>query len=75
MKKVTAADTLSLSIPERIQLVEDIWDTIASQAEGVELTADEKKLIEERLDAYHRDPQAGSPWNEVYQRIVSKHGI
>ncbi|MDA0738129.1 MAG: addiction module protein [Nitrospirae bacterium] len=75
MKKVTAADTLSLSIPERIQLVEDIWDTIASGAEGVELTVDEKKLIDERLDAYHRDPQAGSPWNEVYQRIVSKHGI
>lgn len=42
MKKVTAADTLSLSIPDRIQLVEDIWDTIASQAEGVELTDEEK---------------------------------
>ena len=75
MRKVTAADTLSLSIPERIQLVEDIWDTIASQAEAVELTVDEKRLIDERLDAYHRDPQAGSSWNEVYQRIVSKHGI
>ena len=75
MKKITAADTLSLSIPERIQLVEDIWDTIASGAEGIELTTDEKRLIDERLEAYHRDPQADSPWSEVYQRIVSKHGI
>ncbi len=75
MKKVTAADTLSLSIPDRIQLVEDIWDTIASQAEGVELTDEEKKLIDERLEAYHRDPQVGSSWNEVYQRIVSTHGL
>jgi putative addiction module component (TIGR02574 family) len=75
MKKVTAADTLSLSIPDRIQLVEDIWDTIASQAEGVELTDEEKKLIDERLEVYHRDPQVGSSWNEVYQRIVSTHGL
>jgi len=28
MKKITATDTLELSIPERIQLVEDIWDTL-----------------------------------------------
>ncbi|PJA73277.1 MAG: antitoxin, partial [Nitrospirae bacterium CG_4_9_14_3_um_filter_53_35] len=26
MKKITATDTIALSIPERIQLVEDIWD-------------------------------------------------
>jgi len=75
MKKVTVADTLSLSIPERIQLVEDIWDTIASQVEEVELTDEDKKLIDQRLDIYHRDPQAGSPWNEVYQRILGKHGL
>ncbi len=29
MKQITATDALALSIPERIQLVEDIWDTIA----------------------------------------------
>jgi len=52
-----------------------IFDTIASQAEGVELTDEEKKLIDERVEAYHRDPQAGSPWNEVYQRILGKHGL
>ena len=38
MNKLTAADTLRLSIPERIQLVEDTWDTIASQADVLELT-------------------------------------
>ena len=36
MNKLTATDALRLSIPERIQLVEDIWDTIASQAEALE---------------------------------------
>ena len=62
MKKITATDAIALSIPERIQLVEDIWDTIATEAEAVELTEDEKRIIDERLEAYHRNPDLGSPW-------------
>jgi putative addiction module component (TIGR02574 family) len=70
MRKIKATDTLELSIPERIQLVEDIWDTIAAQAEAVELTKEEKQLIDHRLDAYHKNPEAGSPWEDVYKRIA-----
>ena len=71
MKKITATDTLELSIPERIQLVEDIWDTIAGKADNVELTEDEKRIIDERLEHYHQSPESGSPWADVYKRIVS----
>ncbi len=72
MKKITATDTIELSIPERIQLVEDIWDTIATETEAIELTEDEKKIIDERLEAYHRNPDLGSPWEDVYKRILSR---
>ncbi len=72
MKKFTAADTLELSIPERIQLVEDIWDTIASKADAVELTEEEKSIIDERLEEYHKNPDLGSPWEDVFKRIVRK---
>jgi len=71
MNKITATDTIALSIPERIQLVEDIWDTIATEAEAIELTEDEKRIIDERLDAYHRNSDLGSPWEDVYKRIAS----
>jgi len=72
MKRLTATDALDLSIPERIRLVEDIWDTIAAQADRVELTEKEKKIIDERLKAYHQNPNLGSPWQDVFKRIVSK---
>jgi putative addiction module component (TIGR02574 family) len=72
MKKITATDTLTLSIPERIQLVEDIWDTIAAEAQSIELTESEKRIIDERLEAYHRNPDLGSPWEDVYKRILSR---
>lgn len=71
-KKITATDTLELSIPERIQLVEDIWNTIRSKANLVELSEEEKSLIDARLAKYHENPDAGSPWAEVYARIVGE---
>ena len=71
MKKITAIDTLELSIPERIQLVEDIWDTITAKASSVELTEEEKRIIDARLEKYHQNPESGSPWEDVYKRIVS----
>jgi putative addiction module component (TIGR02574 family) len=62
--------TLELSIPERIQLVEDIWDTITPELSSVALTKEEKEIIDSRLDAYYQDPSLGSPWDDVYKRIV-----
>lgn len=70
-KNLTAADALALSIPERIQLVEDIWDSIAAETDAIELTNEEKKIIDERLEEYHKNPALGSPWEDVYKRITS----
>lgn len=72
MKQITATDTLALSIHERIQLVQDIWDTIANEPEAIELTEDEKRIIDERLEAYHRNPDLGSPWEDVYRKISNR---
>ncbi len=44
MKQITATDTLALLIPERIQLVEEVWDTIANEQEGIELRRNRIKI-------------------------------
>lgn len=75
MKKIRATDTLELSIPERIQLVEDIWDTIAEETGAVELTEEQKRIIDQRLDSYHQNPEAGSPWGDVLKKITSSNEI
>jgi len=72
MKRISVTDTLNLSIPERIQLVEDIWDTIVAETDSVELTEDEKKHIDERLANYHKNPHLGSPWKDVIGRITTR---
>ena len=72
MRSIAKSDILSLSVSERILLVEDIWDSIAEVPEAVELTKEQRAELDRRLDAYHRDPDAGSPWTEVLGRIRSR---
>lgn len=67
-----AREILSLSVSERILLVEDIWESIAEVPEEVSLSASQKQELELRLDAYHQNPDAGSPWSEVRHRICSR---
>ena len=65
-------DILSLSISERIQLVEDIWDSIAEAPEAIPLTEKDKAELDRRLDAYHSNPDEGSPWDIVRERLRKK---
>ncbi len=69
MSALAKADVLNLSISERIQLVEDIWDTVAEVPEEVGLTDEQKAELDRRLDAYHQNPDEGSPWGMVRERI------
>jgi putative addiction module component (TIGR02574 family) len=72
MSKITAADLLELSVSERIQLVEDLWDSIVAAPESIPLTEEQKQELDRRLDAYHQNPDAGSPWELVRERIRNR---
>ena len=70
--KITAADTLDLPISERIQLVTEIWESIAECPDEVELTDATRELLRRRLEAHRANPNAGSPWEEVKARLLSR---
>jgi putative addiction module component (TIGR02574 family) len=72
MSRKTVADIIELSVAERIQAVEDIWDSIAELPDAVRLSEDEKRELDCRLEAYHRNPDAGAPWADVRQRIRNR---
>ena len=69
MAKPSMTELLSLSVAERIRLAQAIWDSIAEVPESVPLTEKDKAELDRRLDAYYQDPQAGSPWPEVRERL------
>jgi len=69
MTKIMLGDILDLPVAERILLVEDIWDSIAAVPESVALTEAQREELDRRLEKYRRDPEAGSPWEEIKARI------
>lgn len=69
MSRLAKDNILDLSISERIQLVEDIWDSIAKSPESIQLSEEQKIELDKRLDDYHNDPGKGSPWDIVRERI------
>jgi putative addiction module component (TIGR02574 family) len=71
MKPIRLSDVLELPVEERLELVGDIWDSIAQAPDALELTEEQRAELDKRLEAYRRDPKAGSPWSEVKARILS----
>lgn len=63
-----------MSVPERIQLVEDIWDSIAEVPESVVLSDEQKAELDRRLEAYHRSPDEGSLWAVVRAAVGKGEG-
>jgi putative addiction module component (TIGR02574 family) len=60
---------LALPIPERIKLVEDIWDSIALVPEAIKLTDEQMDEIERRLEDYRANPEDVIPWEEIKNRL------
>jgi putative addiction module component (TIGR02574 family) len=61
-----------LTPAERILLVEEIWDSLASEAESVPVTEAQRRELDERLEAHRRNPHAGAEWDQVKARIGRK---
>ena len=72
MSTFAERDILDLSVSERIQLAQDIWDSVAQVPESLALSDQEKAEIDRRLDAYHQDLNAGSPWSVVREKIKKR---
>ncbi|MEO7936835.1 MAG: addiction module protein [Dokdonella sp.] len=48
-----------LPIEQRIQLVEDLWDSIAADQKALPLTDWQRTELDRRLDAYEADGEKG----------------
>ena len=55
-----------LSLAERVQLVEDLWDSIAEETQGaVTLSQAQAVELERRLREHEADPSSAIPWEQV----------
>ena len=61
-----------LSVEDRIELADAIWDSIEEDQEEYELTDAQKRDLEKRLAAYEASGYKGDSWENVVERIRAK---
>lgn len=63
-----------LTPPEKLQLVEDLWDDLASTPDSIPLHDWQKEELARRKANLQRNPASASTWEEVKARIRSRYG-
>lgn len=63
------SEILQLTIAERIQLAEDIWDSVAAFPEAIPMTDAQKEELDRRLQAYTENPNEGISWDELKDKL------
>jgi putative addiction module component (TIGR02574 family) len=58
-----------MSPDDRLALVQEIWDSLATEADQAPLTDAQRQDLEQRLQAYEANPKRGSSWEEVKTRL------
>ena len=63
-----------LSPSEKLQLVEDLWDDLASTPAAIPVHDWQKEELARRKANLLKNPGAGLSWEEVKKRVRSSYG-
>ena len=69
MARMTHEDIEQLTIAERVELVEEIWDSIAASPERLPLTDAQRQELDRRLALHEREPNRVTPWEDVRAKL------
>ena len=62
-------DLLTLPLAQRLELVQTLWDSIAAEQIGPELTAADRQLIDQRLESFLADGDPGLDPDQVLDAL------
>lgn len=62
-------EILSLSLADRLQLLEEVWDSLAETPEAIPVTDAQRKELARRRRAHARNPSAAKSWAKVRARL------
>ena len=67
---MSTLDIAKLSPEERLELLEQLWDSLSSEA--IPMTDAQTEELDRRLDELDREGPVGIPWNDVLDRIRNR---
>jgi putative addiction module component (TIGR02574 family) len=60
---------LSLSVEDRLELIEEIWDSLSATPEAIPITDAQRRELARRRRAHARNPSAAKSWREVRAKL------
>jgi len=60
---------LSLTVEDRLQLIEELWDSLAVTPEAIPVTDAQRKELARRRRAHARNPSAAKSWEQVRAKL------
>jgi len=69
----TVESIFDLSPAEKLQLVEDLWDDLASTPESVPVHDWQKQELAQRKARLQQNPASGLRWEDVKRRLRARH--
>jgi len=59
-----------LSNPEKWLLFNDLWDELCQNPDNIEISEEQKRILDERYQEFLKNPKEGSSWDEVKSKIL-----
>ena len=69
MKLADFPDVQDLPVREKLQLVDELWLSMTPELDSLDVTQEEKELLDERWAAFLQDPSAALTLDEFQRRM------
>ena len=70
--KALRRELFRLSVAERLELVEELWDSIPADDEALDLSPEQREDLGRRVAEAEADPDGGSSWDAARERIQQR---
>lgn len=64
----------SLPLPDRVELVDAVWESIAAEGYEPPLSESQSAELQRRLEEHRQNPASGIPWETVRAELHEKYG-
>ncbi|MGR3179045.1 MAG: addiction module protein [Candidatus Anammoxibacter sp.] len=59
-----------LSSPKKWLLFNDLWDELCQSPDNIEISEEQKMILDERYQEFLKNPKEGLSWEEVKSKIL-----
>lgn len=71
MSRLSPDELRQLTISERVELAEQIWDSIHATPEALPIPEAQRLELDRRLKVHSEDSEAAQPWSSIRSRLTN----